>query len=115
MSQMGQKRRFDRASIISGLPRKADIFSVRRHVSKVPQPDSCSAAIRSAIRSSRRRGRPVIVDCQVERLRSLKIENEQMSCRELHRKVRTIDTSNDLIDIFRRVPEKIVKIGSIRH
>jgi hypothetical protein len=55
------------------------------------------------------------VDCQVERLRRLKIENEQMSCRELHRKVRTIDTSNDLIDIFRRVPEKIVKIGSIRH
>src|SRR3977135_4233127 len=38
MSETGQKRRFDRASIISGLPRKADIFSVRRHVSKVPQP-----------------------------------------------------------------------------
>jgi hypothetical protein len=36
MSQMGQKRRFDRRLVTSGLPRLADIFRVRRHVSKVP-------------------------------------------------------------------------------
>jgi hypothetical protein len=35
MSVVGQKRRFDRAPITSGLPRKADMFRVRRHVSKV--------------------------------------------------------------------------------
>src|SRR5258708_31631312 len=38
------------------------------------QVDSCSAAIRSVIRSPCRRGRLVIVDCQVERHRSLMIE-----------------------------------------
>jgi hypothetical protein len=32
----GQERRFGRAPITSGLPRQADIFGVRRHVSKVP-------------------------------------------------------------------------------
>jgi hypothetical protein len=33
---LGQKRRFGRAPITSGLPRPADVFGVRRHVSKVP-------------------------------------------------------------------------------
>ena len=36
MSQMGQKRHFDRAPVTSGLPRLADILSVIWHVSKVP-------------------------------------------------------------------------------
>jgi hypothetical protein len=36
MSQLGQSRRFHRAPITSGLPREADIFRVRRYVSKVP-------------------------------------------------------------------------------
>src|ERR1700682_2970946 len=35
----GQKRRFDRRPVTSGLPRSADIRRVRRHVSKVPQAD----------------------------------------------------------------------------
>jgi hypothetical protein len=36
MSQMGQKQRFEPGPATSGLTRLADIFSVRRHVSKVP-------------------------------------------------------------------------------
>jgi hypothetical protein len=39
MSIPGQKRRFDRRPVTSGLPQQADIFRVRRHVSKVPQAD----------------------------------------------------------------------------
>src|ERR1035437_3885037 len=34
-----QSRHSDHAPLTSGLPRLADIFSVRRHVSKVPNPD----------------------------------------------------------------------------
>src|ERR1700716_1598946 len=36
MSGLGQSRHSHRVPITSGLPRKADIFSIRRHVSKVP-------------------------------------------------------------------------------
>jgi hypothetical protein len=36
---LGQKRRFDRRLVNSGLPHMADIFRVRRHVSKVPIAD----------------------------------------------------------------------------
>src|ERR1035437_10250962 len=36
---LGQKRHSDHAPLTSGLPRIADIFSVRRHVSKVPNPE----------------------------------------------------------------------------
>ena len=32
----GQKRRFDRRSVTSDLPRKADIFRLRQYVSDVP-------------------------------------------------------------------------------
>jgi hypothetical protein len=39
MSQSGHSRHFDRAPITSGLPRLADIFRDRRHVSKVPTTD----------------------------------------------------------------------------
>jgi hypothetical protein len=45
-----QSRRSACAPLTSGLPREADIFSVCRHVSKVPIPDSCSAAKCVAIR-----------------------------------------------------------------
>jgi hypothetical protein len=41
MSLLGQSRHFDRAPLTSGLPRLADIFSVCRHVSKVPKSDLC--------------------------------------------------------------------------
>jgi hypothetical protein len=44
MSEMGQTRRSDGSPATSGLPHLADIFPIRRHVSKVPQPDSCNAA-----------------------------------------------------------------------
>jgi hypothetical protein len=37
MSEMGHSRRFDRPPVTSGLPRLADILSVRWHVSKVPR------------------------------------------------------------------------------
>jgi hypothetical protein len=40
---MGQKRRFGSRPAASGLPRSTDIFRVRRHVPKVPVPDSCTA------------------------------------------------------------------------
>jgi hypothetical protein len=46
MSHLGHSRRFDHAPIISGLPRKADIFRVGRHFGFVPLPDSCIAANR---------------------------------------------------------------------
>jgi len=39
MSQLGQKRRFERRPITSGLRPTPDILSVRRHVSKVPLGD----------------------------------------------------------------------------
>jgi hypothetical protein len=39
MSGWGQSRRFDRRQITSGLPPEADIFGVRRYVSKVPNPE----------------------------------------------------------------------------
>jgi hypothetical protein len=39
MSEMGQSRHFGRAPITSGLPQQADVFGVRRHVSKVPKTD----------------------------------------------------------------------------
>jgi len=42
---LGQKRRFDRLPVTSGLPRQTDMISVRRHVSKVAQPDSCTQQI----------------------------------------------------------------------
>lgn len=36
---MGQKRHFDHAPVISGLPQKADVHGVSRYVSNVPKPD----------------------------------------------------------------------------
>jgi hypothetical protein len=36
MSEVGQKRRFQRRPITSGLTPIPDILSIRRHVSKVP-------------------------------------------------------------------------------
>jgi hypothetical protein len=45
MSQLGQKRRFRDVRIASALPLKADIHRKVRHVSKVPHPDSCAAAV----------------------------------------------------------------------
>ena len=47
MSETGQSRRFDYAPATSGLPPSTDILRIRRHVSKVPKADSCSAAILS--------------------------------------------------------------------
>src|SRR5471030_595277 len=44
MSETGQTRRFDHRPITSGFTRSTDILSVRRHVSKVPQTDLCTAA-----------------------------------------------------------------------
>ena len=39
MSELGQKRRFDRRPVTSGLPRSTDILRVRRHVSNGPTTD----------------------------------------------------------------------------
>ena len=44
MSELGQKRRFDRVLSTSGLPQLADILSVRQHVSKVPCMDGARGA-----------------------------------------------------------------------
>jgi hypothetical protein len=46
MSEVGHSRRFDRVQLTSGLTPQADIIADRRHVSKVPQADSCAAANR---------------------------------------------------------------------
>jgi hypothetical protein len=59
-SAQGHSRRSDRAPMTSGVPLEADSFRVRRHVSKVPATDSCSAANaanRVLIRSTHRRAR----------------------------------------------------------
>jgi hypothetical protein len=53
MSVRGQTRHFDSRPVTSGLPPTPDILSTRRHVSKVPAPDSCTAASSVFIRSSR--------------------------------------------------------------
>jgi hypothetical protein len=45
MSVRGQSRHFARAPLTSGLPQLADILRVIWHVAKVPQPDSCTAAM----------------------------------------------------------------------
>jgi hypothetical protein len=39
MSARGQSRHFHHGPVTSGLPQEADIFGVRRHVSKVPTTD----------------------------------------------------------------------------
>jgi hypothetical protein len=44
---MGKKRRFDSRPITSGFPRQADIFGVRRDVSKVPIGDLLALKLRS--------------------------------------------------------------------
>jgi hypothetical protein len=35
-SELGQSRHFDCAAMTSGLPLRADVFRIRRHVSNVP-------------------------------------------------------------------------------
>jgi hypothetical protein len=42
-SVVGQKRRFHQAPTTSVHPRQADILSIRRHVSNVPDPDITDA------------------------------------------------------------------------
>jgi hypothetical protein len=44
MSLLGHSRHFDDLPMTSGLPLEADIRTTGRHVSKVPEPDSCTAA-----------------------------------------------------------------------
>jgi len=44
MPGSGQKRRFDRRLVTSGLPGSTDIRKVRRHVSKVPKADITARA-----------------------------------------------------------------------
>jgi hypothetical protein len=50
MSQMDQTLHFDHTPVTSGLPRLADIFGIRRHVSKVP-----TAEVRRFTQSLRQR------------------------------------------------------------
>ena len=73
----------------------------------VPTTDSCGAAIRAVIRS------PGMVRSSA--FANRKIEMSAYLVGELLRKVGRIGTSNDLIDIFRGLPEKLVKIRSTRH
>jgi hypothetical protein len=54
MSELGQSRHFGRRPTTSGLPLETDIVRVGRHVSKVPFPDSCTAANSYSITSSAR-------------------------------------------------------------
>jgi hypothetical protein len=56
MSALGHSRHFDRATITSGLPRLADIFRVRWHVSKVPKPEVVAARRRVVLIPAFRRG-----------------------------------------------------------
>jgi hypothetical protein len=68
MSALGQKRTLRRVCVMSALPPKADIESRSRDVRFVPKADICSAAIRTATRSPRRREKAVIVALKGERL-----------------------------------------------
>ena len=49
MSPSGQKRRFDRRPVTSGLPRLTDILGVRWHVSSVPKAEAKWHAITSTM------------------------------------------------------------------
>ena len=44
MTAVSQSRHFGRRPTTSGLPLETDVVRAGRHVSKVPHPDSCSAA-----------------------------------------------------------------------
>ena len=111
----GHLRTSRRVKARSVHPSTTDMGRRHRLVRLVPQADSCSAAIRSVIRSPCRRGRLVIVDCQVERHRSLMIEMSGYLVGNSTGRSEGLVPLNDLIDIFRGVPEKFVKIRSIRH
>jgi hypothetical protein len=47
ISEMGQKHRFDRPPVTSGLPQSTDILSACRHVLKVPPITEVAALIRA--------------------------------------------------------------------
>jgi len=54
-SVVGQSRHFDRVLVTSDLPpNKRTVFGGSRHVSKVPQADSCAAANSASIQLVRR-------------------------------------------------------------
>ena len=55
VSALGQSRRSDPAPVTSGLPRKADNFRVRRHVSKVPEAEGWTSIESSNERASAQR------------------------------------------------------------
>ena len=96
MSELGQSRHFDGAPITSGLPREADIFRVRRYVSKVPTTDSCAAANASlfnhhvgARKQRRRYG-------EAERPGGLEIDHELEFGRLLDRQIGRLVTPENL-------------------
>src|SRR6266404_6890600 len=53
---MGQKRRSERAPMTSGLPRRTDILSVPRQVSKVPRRDITPVVLAGDSRVKKRAG-----------------------------------------------------------
>jgi hypothetical protein len=81
-----------------------------RKIKRLHDADPCLLSPTSALR-----GRLVIVDCQVERHRSLMIEMSGYLVGNSTGRSEGLVPLNDLIDIFRGVPEKFVKIRSIRH
>jgi hypothetical protein len=78
MSELGDARHFDRATITSGLPRLADIFRVRRHVSKVPATE-VAASFDYLVGAAEQRE----WDGETERLCGLEVYN-QLDLRRLH-------------------------------
>ena len=63
MNALGQSRRFDLAPITSGLPQEADIFGVRRHVSRC----QCTKSLRDRPLKPNAVG-PSPVRCSVNRM-----------------------------------------------